>query len=211
MGKMGEGSHRVPEGWSLLPSHLIATPCLLPSSLCTPRPCLALSLCPTLSSLLLSSQGHSVLFIFLNNLFGLVEAAVVCSVVVCRLSCPKVCGILVPRPGIKPMFPALEGWFAATGLAGKSPPFPSPLGPLSPAHWLSPQDAHQAGRLLPQPDVPHDSESSGATRLSSLPPVGGSYSRSVSSNSFLAWALRTSSPMLVSTLFPWLAWVVIYC
>ena len=121
MGKMGEGSHRVPEGWSLLPSHLIATPCLLPSSLCTPRPCLALSLCPTLSSLLLSSQGHSVLFIFLNNLFGLVEAAVVCSVVVCRLSCPKVCGILVPRPGIKPMFPALEGWFAATGLAGKSP------------------------------------------------------------------------------------------
>ena len=138
---------------------------------------------------------------FLNNLFGLVEAAVVCSVVVCRLSCPKVCGILVPRSGIEPTFPALEGWFAATGLTGKSPPFPSPLGPLSPAHWLSPQDAHQAGRLLPQPDVPRDSESSGATRLSSLPPVGGSYSRSVSSNSFLAWALRTSSPMLVSTLF----------
>ena len=64
--------------------------------------------------------------------------------------------------------------------------------------------------LTTQPHVLRDSESSGATRLSSLPPVGGSYSSSVSSNSFLAWALRTSSPMLVSTLYPWLAWVVIY-
>ena len=91
------------------------------------------------------------------------------------------------------------------------PPFHFPLDSLSPAHWLSLQDSHQAGWLFPQPDVLRDSESSRATQLSSLPPVGGSYSRSVSSNSFLAWALRTSSPMLVSTLYPWLAWVVIYC
>ena len=27
-----------------------------------------------------------------------------------RLSCPAACGILVPRPGIEPMFPAFARW-----------------------------------------------------------------------------------------------------
>ena len=36
------------------------------------------------------------------------------------LSCPAACGILVPRTGIKPMPPALEGGFFTTGPPGKS-------------------------------------------------------------------------------------------
>ena len=43
------------------------------------------------------------------------------SVVAARgLSCPMACGILVPRPGIEPMSPALEGGFLTTGPPGKS-------------------------------------------------------------------------------------------
>ena len=42
------------------------------------------------------------------------------SVVACRLSCPAACGILVPRPRIEPMSPALEGRFFTTGPPGKS-------------------------------------------------------------------------------------------
>ena len=43
------------------------------------------------------------------------------SVVAARgLSCPAACGILVPRPGIKPASPALEGGFLTTGPPGKS-------------------------------------------------------------------------------------------
>ena len=38
-----------------------------------------------------------------------------------RLSCPSAGGILVSRPGIKPMSPALAGGFLTTGLPGKSP------------------------------------------------------------------------------------------
>ena len=41
----------------------------------------------------------------------------------CVLSCPSSCGILVPRPGIKPKFPALEGGFLIPGPPGK-PPIP---------------------------------------------------------------------------------------
>ena len=37
-----------------------------------------------------------------------------------RLSFPKACGILVPQPGIKPVFPALAGGFLTTGPPGKS-------------------------------------------------------------------------------------------
>ena len=37
-----------------------------------------------------------------------------------RLSCPTVCGILVPWPGIEPTSPALEGRFLTTGPPGKS-------------------------------------------------------------------------------------------
>ena len=36
------------------------------------------------------------------------------------LSCPMACGILVTRPGIKPVSPALEGGFFPTGTPGKS-------------------------------------------------------------------------------------------
>ena len=36
------------------------------------------------------------------------------------LHCPATCGILVPRPGIKPKSPALEGGFLTTGPPGKS-------------------------------------------------------------------------------------------
>ena len=43
------------------------------------------------------------------------------SVVVAHgLSCPAACGILVPRPGISPMSPALEGRLFTTGPPGKS-------------------------------------------------------------------------------------------
>ena len=41
-------------------------------------------------------------------------------VVVCGLSCPTACGILVPGPGIEAMSPALQGGFLSTGSAGKS-------------------------------------------------------------------------------------------
>ena len=40
------------------------------------------------------------------------------------LSCPVVCGILVPRPGIELPSLGLEGRFLTTGLPGKSPPLP---------------------------------------------------------------------------------------
>ena len=39
----------------------------------------------------------------------------------CGLSCPAACGILVPRPGMEPASPALEGGFFTTGPPGKSP------------------------------------------------------------------------------------------
>ena len=35
------------------------------------------------------------------------------------LSCPMACGILVPRPGTEPTFPALEGGFLTTRPPGK--------------------------------------------------------------------------------------------
>ena len=42
------------------------------------------------------------------------------AVVVSGLNCPVACGILVPRRGIEPMSPALEGGFSTTGPPGKS-------------------------------------------------------------------------------------------
>ena len=41
-------------------------------------------------------------------------------VAACGLSCPVACGILVPRPGIKPVSLALEGGFLTTEPPGKS-------------------------------------------------------------------------------------------
>ena len=40
----------------------------------------------------------------------------------CRLSCSKACGILVPQPGLEPTSPALQGKFLITRLPGKPPP-----------------------------------------------------------------------------------------
>ena len=42
-------------------------------------------------------------------------------VMVYRFSCPTTCGILIPRPRIEPMSPAMEGGFLTTGPAGKFP------------------------------------------------------------------------------------------
>ena len=42
------------------------------------------------------------------------------------LSCPAPCGILVPKPGMEPESPALEGRFLTTGLPGKSWDFSKP-------------------------------------------------------------------------------------
>ena len=42
-------------------------------------------------------------------------------VLVHGLSCPMICGILVPQPGLKPTCPALQGGFLTSGPPGKSP------------------------------------------------------------------------------------------
>ena len=42
-------------------------------------------------------------------------------VVALRLGCISVYGILVPKPGIEPESPALEGGFLTTGPLGRSP------------------------------------------------------------------------------------------
>ena len=39
------------------------------------------------------------------------------------LSSPEACGILVPPPGIEPVFPTLQGGFLTIGPLGKSPSF----------------------------------------------------------------------------------------
>ena len=39
----------------------------------------------------------------------------------CGLGWPAACGILVPRPGVEPSFPALQRGFLTTGPPGKSP------------------------------------------------------------------------------------------
>ena len=41
-------------------------------------------------------------------------------VVASRLSCSEACGILVPRPGIEPSYPAWQGGFLTAGPPGKS-------------------------------------------------------------------------------------------
>ena len=41
---------------------------------------------------------------------------------VCTFSCAAACGILVPRPGIEPLSPALQDGFLTTGPLGKVPP-----------------------------------------------------------------------------------------
>ena len=41
-------------------------------------------------------------------------------VAACRLSCSEACGILVPQPGIDPLFPELQGGFLSTRSPGKS-------------------------------------------------------------------------------------------
>ena len=52
------------------------------------------------------------------------------------LSCPVVCGIFVPWPGIKPSSPALEGGFLTTGPPGKSPGLSSLHSQISYRSWV---------------------------------------------------------------------------
>ena len=68
----------------------------------------------TLSNYLLSSL--CIPFLFITYLWpqGLFIAA-------CGLSCPVAYEILVPRPGIEPTSPALEGGFLTTQLPGNPP------------------------------------------------------------------------------------------
>ena len=49
------------------------------------------------------------------------ESAQASVIVAPGLSCPAAHGILVPRPGIEPLSPALEGRFLTTGPPGKPP------------------------------------------------------------------------------------------
>ena len=58
------------------------------------------------------------LFIWLRRVLAVVWGFFVAP---CGLSCPAACGLLVPRPGIKPTSPALEGGLLTTGRPGKSP------------------------------------------------------------------------------------------
>ena len=60
-------------------------------------------------------------------------------VVVHELSCPKVCGILVPPAGIKPASPALEGGFLTAGPPGKSPTYINLLQLLQFGEPITPQ------------------------------------------------------------------------
>ena len=64
-------------------------------------------------------------------------------VAVRRLSCPAGCGILVPRPGMEPASPVLEGGFLTTGPPGKSHDFVS----FSSHDWLC-GCKHGVGRKL---------------------------------------------------------------
>ena len=61
--------------------------------------------------------------IFRCSMWGLSLRHVGALVVAHGLSCPAACGILVPRPGIEPVSPALEGRFLTTGPPGKSLPW----------------------------------------------------------------------------------------
>ena len=55
-----------------------------------------------------------------RSLWGMQSSVVVMH----RLSCPTYCGVLVPRPGIERMSPALAGRFLTTGPQGKSQDWP---------------------------------------------------------------------------------------
>ena len=78
------------------------------------------------------------------------------------LSCPVACGILVPRPGIEPASPALEGGFFTTGPPGKSlPTFKTALPgdfPGGPVVGTSLSSAGGVGSIPGQgAKIPHDS------------------------------------------------------
>lgn len=48
--------------------------------------------------------------LFLNMLCWVSDVMCGISVTVHGISCPAACGMLVPQPGIKSAYPALEGW-----------------------------------------------------------------------------------------------------
>ena len=64
-------------------------------------------------TLIMEKKTSSLYFFLFKKIFTLLVLAA------SGLSCPIVCGILVPRPGIKPTSPALEGRFSTTGPGGK--------------------------------------------------------------------------------------------
>ena len=61
-------------------------------------------------------------------LFGYVRC---CSISLLHKGCPLACGILVPRPGIEPAFPSLQGGFLTTGHLGS----PTSVILAEPAAW----------------------------------------------------------------------------
>ena len=63
-------------------------------------------------------SGLSLFFFFAT--LGLHFSMQASLVVMCRLSCPVACGILVPGPAIEPESPALEGKSSTTGPPGKT-------------------------------------------------------------------------------------------
>ena len=62
---------------------------------------------------------YTLTFLFLTAL-GLHCGAWASLVLMLELRCPMACGILVPQPGIEPVFPVLKGRFLTIGLPGKS-------------------------------------------------------------------------------------------
>jgi len=74
-------------------------------------------------------------------------------VVAWGFSCPKVCGILVPWPGIEPVSLALEGRFLTTGPPGKSPSEFILMGSVWLRHWEQTEAGQSRGQQASQEAV----------------------------------------------------------
>ena len=69
----------------------------------------------------MTTRSYTVLLGEVGGALGLCCGKQSSLVAACRLNCPLACGVLVPRPGIEPEFPALEGEFLTTGSPEKPP------------------------------------------------------------------------------------------
>ena len=69
----------------------------------------------------MTTRSYTVLLGEVEGALGLCCGKQSSLVAACRLNCPLACGVLVPRPGIEPEFPALEGEFLTTGSPEKPP------------------------------------------------------------------------------------------